>query len=451
MRRARETMRKIVVVSLLAICSFCFISGESRADDFHYTNLLIGDRASGMGGAYIAISDDATGLYYNPAGIAYTSVRNLSASVNAFYNNDKKYKSVIGGNGWNRHSSALLPNFFGVVQPVGKYKIGLSYAVPDSSMEDQSQVFNNLQFSNDPLNNIRAANPGVNIASYIVNFNNENNVYEFGPSIAVEINDKVSAGLTLYYYQRKNITILNQLIRTSTSASVPTPGFELSNFNAHIDESGIRPILGIMWSPASNISIGATLSRVTLWHSSTSIQSTYVREGIVYPSDRACDGTPVVNQSNKSCIPGGSATSNNKREFPTQLGLGVAWFPSPSLLLSADLNHFSKVASENIESVTNLAVGTEYFLNKNWAVRGGAYTNMANTPLLQEGLRNQSEHIDMFGVTGSISNFTRNSSVTLGGSLTYGRGNAQIIGNSTAIQDVENTGWMIFLSSSYSY
>jgi len=54
-----------------------FVSAWVFADEFHYNNLLIGDRASGMGGAYTAISDDASGMYYNPAGIVYVTDKNF--------------------------------------------------------------------------------------------------------------------------------------------------------------------------------------------------------------------------------------------------------------------------------------------------------------------------------------------------------------------------------------
>jgi hypothetical protein len=230
-------------VSWTVLCALVLIS-NSYADEFHYTNLLIGDRASGMGGAYTAISDDATGLYYNPAGVAYTTGRNVSASVNAFYNVEKTYKSVIGGNGWNRKSSSLLPNYFGVVQPLGGFRVGLSYAVPESLMEDQAQTFTDLPLSTaiQPYNP-----PGVRISSYIINFNNESNTYNFGPTIAKDITDDLSAGLTLYYYKRKALWILNQIIKTDNG------GYELTNQYYHSDETGFRPVLGFMWSPAKNV------------------------------------------------------------------------------------------------------------------------------------------------------------------------------------------------------
>ncbi len=188
-----------------------FSATAALADDFHYTNILVGDRASGMGGAYTAVSDDATGLAYNPAGIAYTAERNLSASVNGYNYSKKTYRDVIGGNGWIRRSSAVLPNYFGVIMPLGDYKVGFSYALPDSTTTDQEQTFHNLQLSSA----LQPFNPGVTITSYLINFNDENNTYNIGPSMAKELTDKISAGLTLYYYERKTLRILNQIIKTS--------------------------------------------------------------------------------------------------------------------------------------------------------------------------------------------------------------------------------------------
>lgn len=443
------------LLGFVLVISVIFVSvTTARADDYHYTNLLIGDRATGMGGAYTAISDDATGLYYNPAGIVYSTGRSLSASVNAYYDNEKTYKNVIGGNGWSRRSSSLLPNYFGVVQPMGKLKFGFSYAVPDSILEDQSQTFTGLQLSStiQPYNK----NPdGTNatITSYIINFNNENNIYEFGPSLATQLSDNFSTGLTLYYYQKKNLWILNQIIKTSNGGS------ETTNQYYHQNEKGVRPLLGFMWSPVNNLSLGLSVSKIMLLTSNTSIQTSYQRKGI-----GVLDSTTNTVVYDSESLPDGPSGTTGKKKYPTQISLGAAWFASQSLLITTDLNYFTKVNEQDFEldngqvfqlptteAVTNLALGTEYYFTKNWAVRGGLFTNYANTPAVQEGATNQSEHIDLYGGTLSISNFTRNTAVTLGTGLTYGSGKAQIIGGSMSNQTLDQQGWMIFLSSSYSY
>src|SRR3989338_11529459 len=117
--------------------SFLLFTSVSFADEYHYNNIIIGDRASGMGGAYTAISDDASGCYYNPAGLIFASGRSLSASANVYNYFKKTYKDVLGGKGWERVSSNLLPNYFGIIQPLGQGIIGFSYAVPDSRLENQ--------------------------------------------------------------------------------------------------------------------------------------------------------------------------------------------------------------------------------------------------------------------------------------------------------------------------
>jgi long-subunit fatty acid transport protein len=425
--------RRISVFLAAIACMVALFVTAAAADEYHYTNLLIGDRASGMGGAYAAVSDDATGLYYNPAGVAYVTGRSISASVNAFYTTEKQYKRVIGGNGWVRKSSSLLPNYFGVVQPVGRFKIGLSYAVPESLVENQDQTFHDL-----PLNAaIQPFNPGTTISSYIINFNNESSTYNFGPSIATELHDKISAGLTLYYYEREMLLILNQQIKTSAG------GYEWTNDKFKTREWGIRPILGIMVAPVDGVSVGLALSKVLIQSSHTTKQHTYIRENLAVNS--------VPSEISLVEMPDGQSSFGERRKYPYQIKLGVAWFASQSLLLCGDIDHFTAIDSQNAEAVTNLALGAEYYLTRNWATRGGFFTNSANTPPIVSGGINQNEHIDLYGGTLSLSHFTRNTAVTLGAGYAFGEGETQIIAESTKIYDAVAEGWMFFLSSSFSH
>ena len=399
-------------VSVLWGVLFCIVSGVSWADEFHYNNFLIGDRAAGMGGAYTAVSDDPTGLYYNPAGIVYATGRNLSASVNAYYNSQKKYDNVLAGNSWTRTSSSLLPNFFGITQPMGKLQFGFSYAVPDSISEDQDQVFYNIS---------------PTVTRYVLNFNNEDNTYQFGPSLAGEISKNLSVGATLYFHRRSSQLTLNQLINLSDGS------FQWENQYVELSEQGLRPILGLMWSPAEKVTIGLALSKVYVTSSDVRTQTTTKAASLV-PTN-TIDHTDV--------------SSTQKRDYPVEVRAGIAYFASSSLLLTFDGMYFSKVTDR--VSVLNAAIGAEYYLDKNWAVRGGLFSDMANTPDLAAGKTNQLEKIDNYGISASISNFTRNTSITLGTSITSGSGKAQIIKDSPTTQNASTLGWTLYLSSSYSY
>lgn len=416
-----------LTIKSLTIIGLIFSSSIIHADEWHYNNVIIGERATGMGGAYTAISDDPSGLFHNPAGIVYGGNRNLSASVNAFSISTITYKGVLGGRDWERKSSALLPNFFGITQPLGGGVIGFSYAVPDSVSEDQDSIFNNI------------GNPaiGTDIRDYLINVNNEDNTYKIGPSYAIEINDQLAIGATLYLHVRDQELIANQWIRYNND--------EMEWFNTYYQSSemGFEPVLGIMWSPFEQYSLGLTIRQVSIFDSETSGQSICV-------SDK-------TGQSVLQCIPpvGGVAAdptvgiSEVERDLPTQVNLGLAYFYSNDLLLSADMAFYT--STDTAESVMNLAFGAEYYTSESWAYRGGIYTNNSNAADISSTGTDQPDQVDIIGLTFSASHFTRDSSITLGINYSMGSGDAQVLSGSTEIQDVDVSSLAFFISSSLSY
>jgi long-chain fatty acid transport protein len=120
-----------------------------------------------------------------------------------------------------------------------------------------------------------------------------------------------------------------------------------------------------------------------------------------------------------------------------------------------DLNYNSRVLDQvggNRSAVANLALGAEYSLSKAWTLRGGMFTDLANTPDLVQERANQPEHVDLYGVSMSIRRLTMTStSVTLGGSYAAGSGQAQIVGGRNDMQHVDSNSWAVFLSTSSAY
>lgn len=412
---------KQVYVVAAAFLLFWGSAGSIPADENHYVNNLIGDRASGFGGAYTAVADDVAGLYYNPAGIMYSVGKNISGSVNAFSNFSKKYDAVIGGNGWERRSTTLLPNFFGVVQPLGTMRVGISYAVPDALTEDQDETFLGVP----------SKFPGITATVYRINFNNDDRTVLFGPSLAYEVTDSMALGFTVYLHHRTTQSALTQLIYLSNGNT------ELTDQSYELHEQGYRPLIGIMWAPMEKLSIGLSAAKTLV--SSADVATQTIFKGTTYPADQI----DLIDTS-----------TSEKRSYPLQVRAGAAYFPSSRLLVSADAIYSAAVTDEhygNRVAVLNAAVGAEYYLDKSWAVRGGVYTDMANTPELSPYKVNQSERIDLTGVSLSFSNFTRNTSVTLGGTMTWGDGEAQVLRDTSTIQTVKVQNWTIYLSSSYAY
>lgn len=419
-----ELFKRLARLSILTAFLAC---PQAWSDEFHYNSILIGDRASGMGGAYTAVSDDASGMFYNPAGIVYISDRNFSASVNTYSSVVKTYDNVIGGQPFTRRSSALLANYFGIVKPFGNYKFGFSYAVPDSVNEDLSQRVNKVSST-------------TNGGSYdfTLNLNNRDNTYNFGPSLATAINNEWAVGMTLYVHQRETLIIQNQFRANVDGTN------QWNNSYFKLNELGVRPILGVNWSPIEKLSLGMAVSKAMIFDSSATSQTTCANS-----TTAGCDKT-VNNVLFK--VP--TLTSyESKRQYPMRVAVGAAYFANKDLLLSTDITYNSAVIDpifgEKVATY-NVAVGSEYYMSRKWAMRAGVFSNVANTPQIVKGVTEIEEHINLYGGSLSFTRFTGDSSVTVGGSISYGKGQSQIGGTSTTdVQDATTFGWTMFLSSSY--
>jgi hypothetical protein len=71
--------RLIVAITLLCLVPAGFLAGEASAAEFfekvgtydgQFLKIPIGARATGMGAAFVAVADDASAVYWNPAGLA---------------------------------------------------------------------------------------------------------------------------------------------------------------------------------------------------------------------------------------------------------------------------------------------------------------------------------------------------------------------------------------------
>jgi len=398
-----------------------------HADQLHYNNILIGNRAAGLAGAYSAISDDASGLYYNPAGIVFSDDLQLSASANAVHTSTLTYKDVLNGDDWKRRSSSIVPNFFGLTSKLGKGYIGFSYAVTDFDVEDQDTRLTSV--------------PGISL--YVINIKNTDKVTKFGPSYAIQINDQWNIGATLYLHDRAQDLVQNQFIRISGSNE-----FESSNLFYETSETGIEPILGFTWTPGEDWSIGGSIRRVTITSSKTRVQN-FCASDVNNPGVQS----PQCLLVSASVIDPTIETNKKKRKLPMNTRLGVAYFPSSSLLISADISHFESVKSSgfNAEEVINYALGVEYYITPGWAIRGGYYTNYSNTPDIDPTEINQADYVDLTGITLSLTKFSKTSSLSIGYAGSRGSGEAQVISGSPAIQKLDQKVDTIYLSTTYSF
>ncbi len=431
-------------LSVLMLCFFMaaavlpshLTAGGLATSDFNYINDLIGGRATGLGGAYTAISDDPSGAYYNPAGLVFAFDNQISLSVNSYKKKNVEMDKAVSGKPYTQEIESFYPSFFGVVQSLGRAKIALTIINLNNEILDQDDYFSDITAT---------AYDGTEYSgTFNINYNLTDNTLLGGLSFAMFVSDSISVGATLYGLKRRREQIANQVI-TFEKTSVTT--YEINN--QYITESiwGMTGSLGIQIMPAKILAIGLSFSGGYIFGHDMVSQVYYKQE----------DAGSNINEQNPD---GTYKFSYNKDEveytdskLPYTIRGGVALFPSRSLLFSADViaTIGSQYYQTEVENTINGALGMEYYVTRSFPVRVGLFTNFANTPAIDSTRTDQEMNVDMYGASLSLSWQTKNSSITLSGFGEYGKGDAQVISGSTSVQDTTILVYSISLTGTAKY
>lgn len=415
----------------LTLLAAALASTAALADQYHYKDNLPGERAAGLGGAYIAVSDDPSGIFYNPAGILFSNDNYFSLSANAYNSAKTVYKDTFGkGNDYTYESSGLVPTFLGFTQSYQKLKWGFAVTTIRSDLYDQNDSFSVRTTISDDQYEVRRK------------FFRQDTLTLAGPAAAYELAPNVVIGLSLLGFQHTEKEIDNQLILKSSD---PADGYNVVNRSLNNTAFGIWPKLGIQIMPIPKLSFGATVSKpITLKSDST------WRRFDLQNGDLPSGG----NTTNVDNVLDFDEDENGTSDLysPVFLGMGVAWFPSQRFLLTADFEYASGDSGYDrfkVAPTYNWAIGSEYYVLSNLALRVGLYSNNAITPEVKSGRANQAEHVNQIGGTLGVTLYRPGSSLTLGAGYTRGSGKGQAFSDDTGIQTVNQNALTLYLTGSY--
>lgn len=443
--------------TLLLIVIFSFVLIFLNADEDHYINIFIGDRAAGLGGAYTAIADGPEGAYYNPAGLAFSGAKYFSLSANAVQYKQLTYRdiwpSALEPIDYNRFSISFIPNFFGFLQKAKNMTFAVTISVPDSEFFDQRDRFN-LPF--DSTGDTRAN----------INLNLIDMVYEVGPSFAFLPHKRVAVGFGVFLKYRDKKLIYNQTYHIEGYNT-----FSTSNIYYSERILGLKLQAGVQVMPVDFLSIGYNvivpldflgiynLQKTTFVYYDEEYRGGFNLER--YPIDHL----PGYNFTNNFEIQDNKLTVKNMFTDPLfkpifiKQALGVAFFISKSFLVSVDGYLYIPITKYLVENgeyssyviTWNIAAGIEWFITQNFPLRLGFFTNNTNRPIIDEDdpKINQDDWVNLYGGSFTIGYSTSDFTINFGGTFSYGRGKAQILSNTYAIQALDAFSMNIFISGGY--
>ncbi len=313
---------------------------------------LLEQNASGLGNSYAgsaAVAENASTIFYNPAGMTRLEGVNVSGGVTAirpsfkFTNQGSAVPGRLGDNGGDAGSWAALPNAYVSWQLNPDWYLGLGIGAPFGLMteynDDWTGRYHSKKFSIESIN--------VN------------------PSIAYKVNDRLSLGAGVNWMR----------LDAEFSRAVPAVigGMYLGDMDATVKMDGDAWgwNLGALYQLAPDTRIGLSYrSKIKIDASGT----TRVRNHNV-PNPYA------------AAIPARSANASTSVELPDTATLSIVHDLDSQWQLLADLSWtgWSSIRSLDIDSgalgkdsqelrfrdTWRLALGANYKLNRQWTFKGG--------------------------------------------------------------------------------
>jgi hypothetical protein len=379
----QDHLRALSLVALLT-------SSSGWSDQYHYSNILLGDRAQGLGGAFAGVSDDASGVVYNPAGIAFALSNDISGSANVFSVKKVTYdtKKYFEKN-FSEKSQSYFSPFVGGLGKLDAVSEGLVFAVAiqvsDAELRDQNDLIE--------MDSFQSATNFV----YHRTLNMRASTNRYGAAIAKRFGSSFSLGAGLNFVAVEELTQAFQYssLDLVDTAGVPVRLTNIQNVRELYKLQALEASIGTQWVVGGWISLGlmlrmpSTLS-ATLEQNvqSTSIQKKYNGSAWVGESTSAVINDPPVKDPLKG--------------VPTEARFGTAFFFTPSYLMTLDVSNYGATKSNyssvyNRKAVTNFAMGHELYVTPSIPLRFGLFTNKDARSKPTSDLRTSEESIDYTG------------------------------------------------------
>lgn len=394
------------------------------ADFYHYEDILIGDHAMGLGGAFTAVADDASAIHYNPAGLARIKSVEISGSVTALYASRSKIEGLFDTD-YHRQSTAIVPVFLG-----GAYQL-------DGALEGwsggfgiytpvQSSVARDEVIDNDAKNNIRHMHQVIKT---------EGTTTHIAAALAHDLTARSQVGFGITGVRASRLYMHGLTARFGPFTGGEKPAYYSYSYtsSAQLDVTAVAPSLGILVAPVPDLSLGFSVRSPVIV--SQSAKLTTDTSGILVYEDE----TPVGNALSRD----ESTESSDKplTAWPADLRAGLAWRLARDWRLSFDASHHTsdggtKFPSLRRRAVTNAALGLDVRSSAAIQHAFGLFSNADAHPEVTPQSPLRSEHVDFLGVSYALA-FTRGKSrYTLGALMQQGVGKAQY-NNDPSVNEVQ--------------
>ena len=457
--------RFLLQYGLLATLTMALDGPALLADQFHYNNVLVGTRAVGLGGAFGGVADDASGLYYNPGGLAFALADDIQGSATAFYSKNTVYKQAVGSNDFTEKSAGSLTPFFGFLQKLDRHveKLVFAFGVyyTDGDLKDQDTVLDNVQ-SGSSL-----------IEHYHRTSNARAGTYFAGAALGYRILPNLGIGLALSYYDSEELVqefqFSKQHVQIPLTNGTKIAGYQIlsSNVLQHLAVYGLQPTLGIQAALPAGLTAGLSLKKVVpvsqKFSLTSDVNKTYATDAQNNAAVSSVGVTRIASPLQNEIDQASITSTKPVGDMPLEARLSFAWFASATFLWTFDAVYHDAVGNADYatdpiqvrpayarQAVTDYSTGIEWYIAPSFPIRAGVFTNFDARPKIKEASSDakaahscnyatdsdyyknycaQPDHIDYYGGSLFIAWVQPTSQIAAGVTAQSGSGQAQKLGD----------------------
>ena len=406
----------IAVALVTAICPIASYAGPFA----HQRNMLPGARAAGMAGAFVAVADDPSAVYWNPAGYSLIERPELSVSGIGLIQSSTSFDQTISDEPFVEHAQSLTPGFFGASVRNGRFGFGYGFASLDEHNVNQNDSFLGVELaSGDSVDYYRTYQEASTLSSA-------------GIGLSYLVADGLSLGVSGAYYRRQSAVSNFQIISEKSGA------FTSRNLKYETLNEGLLGTAGVLlvWG---HLRTGFSLRYPFPISNNTGVSD--------YQADSPGSSGLPGSINHLSLLEGKSSEMDEPRVRTYQFGM--AWGEPGHFLLAADLiKHAMGAAEESrgLQTTYNFSVGMEAVFG--WlTLRGGVFSNASLYPAPKPGEANQQTAIDFNGSSVGIGYTQRSREISVTYVSQKGLGHAQVVADSYATQQVTASLQNLLLSS----
>lgn len=342
-----------------------------------------GARAAGMADAFVAIADDATAASWNPAGLVQLERAELSivGSFNAI--SEEFHSNALPGLNSDQASDSLDLNFLSAVYPL---PIAMGSSNATLSVSYQRKYDFTRAFDVELMSSILVGSTPISSVT-THDFNQSGGFSTISPSLAVEITERLSVGLSFNLW-RSSFLAENGWEKNVESKTISVIGdadpriTTLVRREKYTDFEGENYSIGVLWQVTEKVALGLRYE-------------TAFKGKIDFEERRIRNGVEIL-----------STDEQREIHFPDTLALGVSYRFNDRLTVAFDLSRtdwnglyverpdgsrFSLIdgrdigdpdTSADFKTTTTARLGAEYVLiphttgaelNRLWTLRGGLF------------------------------------------------------------------------------